>query len=129
MKITAIKYWQVGLPLREGRYKFVHCELDPPQLFDLESDPLERNNLAADPAHAALVAAFLAKVRARCDMAGFDAAVRESHARRWVIYPALRNGAYYPWEFQPLQKASERYMRNHMDLNVLEEQKRFPRGE
>ena len=37
--------------------------------------------------------------------------------------------AYYPWEFQPLQKASERYMRNHMDLNVLEEQKRFPRGE
>jgi hypothetical protein len=46
-----------------------------------------------------------------------------------VVYPALRNGAYYPWEFQPLQKASERYMRNHMDLNVLEEQKRFPRGE
>ena len=38
-------------------------------------------------------------------------------------------GAYYPWEFQPLQKASERYMRNHMDLNVLEERKRFPRGE
>ena len=29
----------------------------------------------------------------------------------------------------PLQKASERYMRNHMDLNVLEEAKRFPRGE
>ena len=30
---------------------------------------------------------------------------------------------------RPLQKASERYMRNHMDLNVLEEQKRFPRSE
>ena len=59
----------------------------------------------------------------------FDAAVRESQARRWVVYPALRNGAYYPWEFQPLQKASERYMRNHMDLNALEESKRFPRGE
>ena len=55
-------------------------------------------------------------------MAAFDAAVRESQARRWVVYPALRNGAYYPWDFQPLQKASERYMRNHMDLNVLEEQ-------
>ncbi|MET0171532.1 MAG: hypothetical protein ABW206_03950, partial [Agrobacterium vaccinii] len=26
-------------------------------------------------------------------------------------------------------KASERYMRNHMDLNVLEENQRFPRGE
>ena len=42
---------------------------------------------------------------------------------------ALRKGGYYPWDFQPLQKASERYMRNHMDLNVLEENQRFPRGE
>ena len=37
--------------------------------------------------------------------------------------------AAYPWEFQPLQKASERYIRNHMDLNILEENKRFPSGE
>ncbi|HEY4193580.1 MAG TPA: sulfatase/phosphatase domain-containing protein, partial [Mesorhizobium sp.] len=115
--------------IRDGRYKFIHCEIDPPQLFDLESDPHELTNLAVDPANAGLVAAFMAKVRARWDMAAFDAAVRASQASRWVVYPALRNGAYYPWEFQPLQKASERYMRNHMDLNVLEEQKRFPRGE
>jgi choline-sulfatase len=115
--------------IRDGRWKFVHCEADPPQLFDMEADPHELTNLAADPAHAATVAAFMEKLRARWDLAAFDAAVRESQARRWVVYPALRNGAYYPWDFQPLQKASERYMRNHMDLNVLEESKRFPRGE
>jgi choline-sulfatase len=115
--------------IREGRYKFVHCELDPPQLFDLDADPLERVNLADDPANAALVDSFMAKVRARWDMAAFDASVRESQARRWVVYPALRNGAYYPWDFQPLQRASERYMRNHMNLDNLEESKRFPRGE
>jgi choline-sulfatase len=55
--------------------------------------------------------------------------VRESQARRWVVYEALRNGAYYPWDHQPLQKASERYMRNHMNLDNLEESKRYPRGE
>ncbi|WP_024589142.1 choline-sulfatase [Aliihoeflea sp. 2WW] len=115
--------------IREGRFKFVHCEIDPPQLFDLESDPAELTNLASDPAHADRVAEFMAIVRARWDMTRFDAEVRESQARRWVVYPALRNGAYYPWEFQPLQKASERYMRNHMDLNVLEDRQRFPRGE
>jgi choline-sulfatase len=69
------------------------------------------------------------KVHSRWDMAAFDAAVRESQARRWVVYPALRNGAYYPWDFQPLRNASERYMRNHMNLDTLEGRKRFPRGE
>ncbi|MDN2566388.1 choline-sulfatase [Aquibium sp. A9E412] len=115
--------------LREGRHKFVHCAIDPPQLFDLESDPQERVNLAEDPAHAGLVEAFAARVAARWDMDAFDRAVRESQARRLAVYPALRNGAYYPWDYQPLQRASERYMRNHMDLNVLEQDKRFPRGE
>ena len=115
--------------IRDGRFKFVHCEIDPPQLFDLESDPRELTNLASDPAHADRVSGFMQMVRTRWDMAQFDSAVRESQARRWVVYEALRNGAYYPWDFQPLQKASERYMRNHMDLNVLEESARFPRGE
>jgi choline-sulfatase len=115
--------------IREGTRKFVHCEIDPPQLFDLAADPLELTNLAADPAHADTVARYMGMVRARWDMARFDAEVRESQARRWVVYPALRNGSYYPWDFQPLRQASERYMRNHMDLNVLEDAKRFPRGE
>ncbi|TPW27577.1 choline-sulfatase [Pararhizobium mangrovi] len=115
--------------IREGRYKFIHCELDPPQLFDLKADPNEVNNLASDEANATLVSEFMQKVRARWDMEKFDAEVRESQARRWIVYDALRNGSYYPWDFQPLQKASERYMRNHMDLNVLEERQRFPRGE
>ncbi|WP_299867897.1 choline-sulfatase [uncultured Hoeflea sp.] len=115
--------------IREGRYKFAHCELDPPQLFDLEADPDELVNLAGDPAYADQVTQFMARVREIWDMQAYDAEVRQSQARRWVVYEALRNGNYYPWDFQPLQKASERYMRNHMDLNILEESQRFPRGE
>lgn len=115
--------------IREGRWKYNHCDLDPPQLFDLEADPRELTDLAADPAHADTAAAFAARVRERWDTARFDAEVRQSQARRWVVYEALRNGSYYPWDYQPLQRASERYMRNHMDLNVLEENQRFPRGE
>ena len=45
------------------------------------------------------------------------------------MYEALRQGGHYPWDWQPMRVASERYMRNHMDLNVLEEAQRFPRGE
>ncbi len=115
--------------IRSGRWKYVHCTLDPDQLYDLEADPKELANLAADPAHAEVLADFVRQRQARWDMQAFDAAVRESQARRWVVYEALRNGAYYPWDHQPLQKASERYMRNHMDLNILEDSKRYPRGE
>jgi len=115
--------------LREGRWKFTRCALDPDQVFDLEADPHELNDLAADPAHAETLAHFDAMARARWDLDAFDAQVRESQARRWVVYEALRKGGYYPWDYQPLQKASERYMRNHMDLNMVEENQRFPRGE
>jgi choline-sulfatase len=98
-------------------------------LFDLKADPHELTNLAADPLHADLAETFAQSVRRYWDMAAFDAEVRQSQARRWVVYEALRNGAYFPWDFQPLQKASERYMRNHMNLDTLEASKRFPRGE
>ncbi|UWP89724.1 choline-sulfatase [Aliiroseovarius crassostreae] len=115
--------------IREGDWKYNRCALDPDQLFNLSDDPHELTNLAEDPAHAEVLAGFRAKADTRWDLAAYDNEVRESQARRWVVYEALRNGAYFPWDYQPLQKASERYMRNHMNLDTLEESKRFPRGE
>ena len=115
--------------LREGQWKYTQCAADRAQLFDIANDPNELSNLASDPAHVETLARFAAKAAEYWDLFAFDSEVRASQARRHVVYAALRNGAYYPWDFQPLQQASERYMRNHMDLNVLEESKRFPRGE
>jgi choline-sulfatase len=115
--------------LRYGKWKYTRCLLDPDQLFDIESDPNELNNLADVAKHQGTLGQLRAKSEARWDLNAYDEAVRESQARRWVVYESLRNGNYFPWDYQPLQKASERYMRNHMDLNVLEENQRFPRGE
>ena len=115
--------------IRDGDFKFIHCPADRPQLFDLASDPDEMQNLEDDPAYADKMAHFTNLMNARWDLERFDAEVRESQARRHIVYAALRQGHYYPWDYQPLQLASERYMRNHMDLNVLEETKRFPRGD
>ena len=115
--------------LREGRWKYIRCAADPELLFDLVADPGERVNLADDPAAAGPLARLRAEADRRWDLAAYDAEVRQSQARRAVVYEALRNGAYFPWDHQPLRDASERYMRNHMDLNILEESKRFPRGE
>ena len=115
--------------LRHERWKYTRCALDDDQLFDLQADPHELTNLASDPSHHDTLERFRAEAATRWDLDAFDAQVRESQARRWVVYQALRQGGYYPWDYQPLQKASERYMRNHMDLNVVEDSQRFPRGD
>lgn len=82
--------------IREGRWKYNRCALDPEQLFDMVADPQERINLAADPAHAETLARFRAKAEAQWDLAAYDAEVRQSQARRLVVYEALRQGAITP---------------------------------
>jgi choline-sulfatase len=109
------------------KWKYNRCAIDPEQLFDLKADPNELNNLVNKPAHQATLKALRAKSEKRWDLGEFDNAVRQSQACRLVVYEAMRKGGYYPWDYQPLQAASERFMRNHLDLNTLENTQRFPR--
>ena len=115
--------------LCDGPWKLTLCPADPPQLFDLSRDPHEAHDLAREPAHAGTVARLTAAAQARWDLPRLDARVRESQARRLLVYEALRRGAYYPWDHEPLRRASERYMRNHMDLDELEAERRYPPGD
>ena len=129
MEYAAEASYAPMVSLRLERWKFNRCAIDPDQLFDLEADPNELHNLAALPEHQEVVSRLSAEVDARWDLDAFDAAVRQSQACRWVVYDALRQGGCYPWDYQPLQQASERFMRNHMDLNQLERAQRYPRGD
>ena len=112
--------------IRRGAYKFIHSPVDPDQLFDLESDPGERDNLADNPSCAALIADFRAEVAKRWDLPALDERVRNSQRRRKIVDAALSKGKIQPWDFQPFQKASCQYVRNSMDLGDLEAMARFP---
>ncbi len=63
--------------LRDGRYKYVHYVAYRPQLFDLERDPEELVDVAADPAYAEV----LARCRARM-LAMFDPDEVDQRAKR-----------------------------------------------
>jgi choline-sulfatase len=52
--------------------------------------------------------------------------VRESQQRRIAVTNALGTGVQAPWDFVPRYEASRRYIRNHMDLNALENMARYP---
>ena len=113
--------------LRRGALKFVHCPIDPDQLYDMATDPGERVNLAGHPQHAATVAEFRTEVAQRWDLARLHEDVLQDQARRRFVMEALRSGVHTPWEFTPRRDASNEYMRNHLDLNDVERNARWPR--
>ncbi len=115
--------------IRRGEHKFIHSPADPDQLFDLSVDPLERNNLAQDPASAELLEDFRREVALRWDLQKLDQEVHESQKRRTAVMAALGTGAQAPWDYVPAYEASRRYIRNHMDLGKLETMARYPRVE
>ncbi len=59
--------------LRKGRWKYNYYEGFPPELFDLETDPEECTDLAADPAHEPVLAAMHAELLKICDPSDVDA--------------------------------------------------------
>jgi choline-sulfatase len=108
--------------IRRGAEKFVWSEPDPPQLYDLGSDPHELVNLAPTSPKTTL---YEAELHERWDVEAIDHSVRRSQTERHLVAHANRQGRYTPWEHQPRVDASEQYMRNHLDLNEVESGRRF----
>ena len=112
--------------IRRGRMKYVHCDADPPQLFDVLADPDERTNLAGDPDHAELSDAFADEVAARWDGETLRRDVIRTQRSRRALHAAMERGASEPWDYDPPSDASQQYVRNHMDWTVAAARYRFP---
>ena len=69
--------------VRDGQHKYVrYMENYAPQLFDLSADPLELNDLAADPAHKEVLDALDAKLNALIDPVAIDRAAKADQHER-----------------------------------------------
>ncbi|MEM7270470.1 MAG: sulfatase-like hydrolase/transferase [Pseudomonadota bacterium] len=83
--------------LRWGRWKYHHYVGFAPELFDLDADPEETNDLAADPAYAERLAACEVKLREMVDPEAADAQAFADQDAMIAVYggrdAALKLGA------------------------------------
>jgi choline-sulfatase len=95
---------------RRGRHKLVHVHGHDEQLFDLEADPGEWQNLAGRRETASVEAELRDAILTRFDPDAIAAAGAESVRRRELVRRALeRNGT--TWDYAPVFDAARQYVR------------------
>lgn len=114
------------LMIRHGKYKFISCITDADQLFDLESDPDERDNLAQGKTDG-LIEDYRREASAYWDAETLQHTVIKNQQRRRAVHAALNIGCYQSWDYNPPRDATKEYTRSHMDLTRFDITSRYPR--
>ena len=120
--------------IRRGPWKYITCPADPPQLFNLVTDPKELINLALLPEKHSLItpevsstlAAFHAEAAAKWDMNKITNEVLVSQRQRRLVWSALKVGHFTSWDHNPIDDGREKYIRSHIPLDDLELRARYP---
>ncbi|MEL7397778.1 MAG: choline-sulfatase, partial [Pseudomonadota bacterium] len=112
--------------IRRGALKYIHCDIDPPQLYDLDADPLELRNVVGDLTYHNAAQAFAAEVAERWDGEALRHAVIATQKSRRALHAAMGAGSGEHWDYNPPSDASQQYVRNHMDWTVAAAKYRYP---
>jgi len=94
--------------VRRGKFKYVYIHGHDTQLFDLERDPNEVQNLVGWPEFGGLETSLRAEIRKHFAPEKIEKDVYESQAERILMQKAMDEGQPTVWDYQPLTDASKR---------------------
>lgn len=137
--------------IKRGPWKYITCPADATQLFNLESDPLELENLALIPPRdekvKKILEEFEAEGNSRWDFNQITKDVLHSQRKRQLVWAALKRGKFTSWDYNPeddgkmkyvqsrlypldiplnSRLTTDRYIRSNIPLDDLERMARFP---
>jgi choline-sulfatase len=112
-----------ALMIRRERFKYIAGGDDADQLFDLEADPHERNDLAGTAEGAQRCSRLRSETR-DWDPAGLRARVLDSQRERRQVVTALGRGRAAAWDYVPPPDAG-RYVGSRTDLYELQRRARL----
>ena len=101
--------------IRRGNHKFIGGPDHPSQVFDLERDPDELNDLAGAPESQDLVRSFTDTMNAVWDFDVLKRDILKSQKRRAVIHQAHQQGTAPVWDISPEDGEASRWLRGSGD--------------
>ncbi|KJZ77521.1 hypothetical protein HIM_03245 [Hirsutella minnesotensis 3608] len=122
--------------IRRGHWKYIICQADEPQFYNLKWDPLELDNLARlikvapqTPQEEEAKARFEeydAEAKAKWDFDAITEKVLQSQRSRRLVWDALKVGHFTSWDFDPVDDGRTKYIRSTIPLDDLERRARYP---
>ncbi|MCK6450780.1 MAG: hypothetical protein L6R19_07980 [Alphaproteobacteria bacterium] len=96
---------------RNGRCKLTESSGFPRQIFDIEADPLELDNLTGRHAIATVERDLVNLCRSTWDSDALAREIDASQRRRRFPIEARAAGRHEPWDYAPPSEARQRYVR------------------
>jgi arylsulfatase A-like enzyme len=100
--------------IRRGKWKYVTCPADGSQLYDMEADPLELEDLvrsgrvARDEKVKRAFEAFEQEAREKWDFEDITRQVLQSQRKRRLVWAALTKGKFTSWDYNPQDDGREK---------------------